>query len=75
MRERKERVPPTVPAELAKLDRAIMLLGQQAKGLLKEPQQRELAQLLGGGCPSPKTAAAWKIHLKKLRREERDLFA
>ena len=73
MPKRRERVPPEVPEQLDQLDRAIMLLGHHAKGHLKPPQQAELGMLLGR-CPEPELAAEWKIALKKLRKEERELF-
>lgn len=66
-------MPPEVPEQLAQLDRAIMLLGHQAKAQLKEPQQDELAALLGR-CPTPEVAAEWKGHLKRLRKEDKELF-
>ena len=71
--KRRERLPPEVPEQLAQLDRAIMLLGHQAKAQLKEPQQDELAALLGR-CPTPEVAAEWKGHLKRLRKEDKELF-
>ncbi len=58
---------PQVPTELSKLDRAIALLGERAKGLeLRSSKQIELAQLLGR-YPDAETAAAWKSSLKKQR--------
>ena len=62
-------LPPQVPATLAELDRAVMLLGALAKGDdLKKSRATELKTLLGG-LPKPETAARWKSELKRVRDE------
>jgi hypothetical protein len=60
--------PPRVPELLFQLDRAICLLGERKKNALSARTCSELVDLLGA-CPSPPTAAAWKMKLKELRRD------
>ena len=68
MQER-ERFPPKVPEELPALERAIMLLGERAKGNIKLKLRDELAHLLGHAPKSEEQAAAWKSELKRMRQE------
>ena len=69
MKER-DRIPPNVPDERELIDRATMLLGERAKGNLKQSLQNELAQLLGRAPRDPEQAAAWKYALKQIRKDE-----
>lgn len=61
-------LPPKIPEPLPELERAIMLLGSQAKVGLGPKAQLELAQLLGAE-PSKKQAVIWKTALSQPRKE------
>lgn len=62
-------LPPSVPQQLAQLDRAIVLLGNRVKGELRASVRSELLGLVGR-YPDPATAARWKSALKAIRDDE-----
>ena len=62
-------LPPSVPATLPALDRAIVLLGNRAKGELRASVRAELSTLVGT-YPDPPTALRWKTALKSIRDDE-----
>lgn len=61
-------LPPQIPSEMEKLERAITLLGSRAKGELKPKVYRELLELMGK-YPYAEQAAEWKKELKRIRKE------
>jgi hypothetical protein len=65
-RESRE-LPPRTPCTREELDRAIMLLGNRARGLeLRESTRSELLGLVGR-YPDQTTAGRWKSILKDVR--------
>ena len=62
-------LPPKVPADLPRLDRAIVLLGARAAAELRPGRRTELEQLIGT-YPDAATARRWKSGLKKRRLDE-----
>jgi hypothetical protein len=62
-------LPPIVPSDRDALDRAIVLLGNRAKGELRQSIRSELIGLVGR-YPDPATAQRWKTTLKGIRDDE-----
>ena len=61
--------PPVIPTDVPDLERAMMLLGQRAKGQdLKAKAQAQLRELIGA-YPKAETAAVWKTLLKQVRAD------
>jgi len=64
-------LPPNVPMELSQLRRAMVLLGERAKGKgeLRASVRAELIGLVGQ-YPDPTTATIWKRALKSIQDDE-----
>jgi len=62
-------LPPEIPDDRARLERAITLLGCRARGELGTSARGELSGLVG--CyPDAATAMSWKRSLKQVRDDE-----
>lgn len=59
-------LPPLVPGNTDKLNRALTLLGNRGNHELKKRARRELVELVGA-YPDGATAMLWKTELKKLK--------
>lgn len=62
-------LPPVLPEQRDQLTRAVMLLGERAKGTELRQKHREELTGLVGVYPEPAQAAAWKRALRALREE------
>jgi hypothetical protein len=62
-------LPPVIPNDRARLDRAITLLGCRARGELGTSARAELTELVGR-YPDAAVAMSWKRSLKQVRDDE-----
>jgi hypothetical protein len=62
-------LPPKLPLDHARLDRAIVLLGCRSRGELRLSKRDELVALVGL-YPEPSLALRWKTALKSVRDDE-----
>ena len=60
--------PPLIPGTLEDLERAIVLLGNRSKAVLRRKAREELKDLVGT-YSNPAQAAVWKQMLTRMRKK------